>query len=147
MRSYFARHTERLLIRDEDLVRFWEENKITVHYPGDTEREPDLKSLEPGDYSGTGKTAVRYLRDLERDGCYVGADEFDGYVVFTFPYTEKALLERPVYGNAIYVLGADWKRLSRLSKGELLADHTHGITKIVHRSDWFERVKAVLGFR
>jgi len=46
---------------------------------------------------------------------------------------KKALLERPVYGNAIYVLGLDWKRLSRLSKRELLADETHGVTKIVHR--------------
>lgn len=74
MRSYFARHTERLLVRDEDLQRFWDEDKIAVHYPGDTERNPDTRSLDPEDYSGTGKTAVRYLRDLETDGGYVWAE-------------------------------------------------------------------------
>lgn len=52
-----------------------------------------------------------------------------------------------VYGNAVYVLGPDWKRLSRLSKRELLADHTLGVTKIVHRGEWFARVKAALGIR
>ena len=73
MRSYFARHTERLLLRDEDLRRFWKD-KIAVHYPGDTERTPDRRSLEPEAYSGTGKTTVRYLRDLEKDGGYVWAE-------------------------------------------------------------------------
>lgn len=74
MRSYFVRHTEKLLIRDEDLRRFWEGNKIAVHYPGDTERNPDLRSLDSEDYSGTGKTAVRYLRNLEKDGGYLWAE-------------------------------------------------------------------------
>lgn len=74
MRSYFARHTERLSVRDEDLRALWGEDKIAVHYPGDTERAPDLRSLEPEDYSGTGKTAIRYLRDLEENGGYVWAE-------------------------------------------------------------------------
>ena len=43
------------------------------------------------------------------------------------PHTKKALLGRPVYGNAIYVLGPGWKRLSRMSRRELLADDTHGV--------------------
>lgn len=75
MRSYFARHTEWLLVRDEDLRRFWDEDKITVHYPGDTERNPeDQRSLDPRDYSGTGKTAVRRLRELGEGGGYVRAE-------------------------------------------------------------------------
>lgn len=82
---------------------------------------------------------------LGPDGCHVGNDEFDGYVVFTFPGTDRALLERPVYGNAIYVLDSDWRRLSRLSKRELLADRTQGVTKVVHRGDWFARTKRALG--
>ncbi len=57
--------------------RFWDEDRIAVHYPGDTERNPDLKSLDPEDYSGTGKTAVRYLRDLEKDGGYVWVESRD----------------------------------------------------------------------
>ena len=63
------------------------------------------------------------------------------------PHTKKVLLERPVYGNAIYVLGPGWKRLSRMSKQELLADDTHGVTKIVHRGEGFLRVVNALGLR
>lgn len=74
MRSYFARHTERLLIRDEDLLRFWEEGKVAIHYPGETGRDPDTRSLDPEDYSGTGKTAMRRLRELGEDGGYVWAE-------------------------------------------------------------------------
>lgn len=84
---------------------------------------------------------------LGPSGCYVGEDEFNGYVVFTYPRTSKALLECPVYGHAIYVLGPDWERLSRLSKRELLADRARGVTKIVHKGNWFARTKAALGLR
>jgi hypothetical protein len=33
----------------------------------------------------------------------------------------KALLESPVFGNAIYVINSDWKRWPRMTKQELLA--------------------------
>ena len=74
-----------------------------------------------------------------------GLDDFGGYAVFEYPGTEKVLVECAVYGNAIYVIGADWKRLSRLSKRELLASRTRGVTKIVHKGDWFLRTKRALG--
>ena len=112
--------------------------RVLEHYERLGRARPDVR-YEP--------ERIQKAYSLGPDGCYVGADEFDGYVVFTFPSTKKALLERPVYGNAIYVLGPDWKRLSRMSKRELLADHTLGVTKIVHKGDWFQRVKASLGIR
>lgn len=90
---------------------------------------------------------MRRAFSLRPEAWYVGIGEFDGYVVFTFPRTNKALLERPVYGNAVYVLGSDWRRLSRLSKRELLADGALGVTKIVHMGDWFARVVEALGLR
>ncbi len=84
---------------------------------------------------------------LRLERCYVGTDEFEGYVVFTFARTERALLECPVYGNAIYVLGPDWRRLSKLSKQELLSGRTGGVTKIVHTGDWFRRARLALEIR
>jgi hypothetical protein len=110
--------------------------RVLAHYEKLGRVRPDVR-YEP--------ERIRKAYSLGPDGCYVGSDEFDGYVVFTFPRTNKALLERPVYGNAIYVLGPDWKRLSRLSKRELLADETHGVTKIVHKGDLFARTKVALG--
>jgi hypothetical protein len=81
-------------------------HRVLAHYEKLGRIRPDVR-YEP--------ERIRRAYSLGPDGCYVGADEFDGYVVFTFPRTNKALLERPVYGNAVYVLGPDWKRLSRLS--------------------------------
>ncbi len=108
------------------------------HYESVGARDPDLRY-------DMGRLEKAY--SLGPSGCYTGLDEFEGYVVFTFPRTEKALLECPVYGHAIYILGSDWKRLSRLSKQELLNDAASGVTKIVHRGDWFARTKRALGLR
>ena len=112
--------------------------RVLAHYEKLGRVRPDVR-YEP--------ERIRRAYSLGPDGCFVGADEFDGYVVFTFPGTRKALLERPVYGNAVYVLGSDWKRLSRMSKRDFLADGTLGVTKIVHRGDWFLRVVNALGLR
>jgi hypothetical protein len=84
---------------------------------------------------------------LGPERCYIGTDEFDGYVVFTFAGTDRALLECPVYGNAIYVLGPDWRGLSKMSKQELLSGRPRGVDKIVHRGNWFRRAKVALGIR
>ena len=60
-----------------------------------------------------------------------------GYGKVMFARTEKVLFEGPVYGNAIYILGPDWRRLSRMSKQELLSGRARGINKIVHKGNWF----------
>lgn len=97
---------------------------------------------------------VRYEREritkalsLRPDQYYVGIDEFEGYMVLTFARTPRVLMECPIFGNAIYVIKSDWKRLSRMSKRELLAHRSDQVTKIVHKGDWFRRVKLELGIR
>jgi hypothetical protein len=96
---------------------------------------------------------IRYERErikkafsLQPDRCYVGQDEFEGYIVLTFAHTPRALLECPVFGNAIYIIDSDWKRWSRMSKRELL-HRANGVTRIIHKGDWFWRVKGELGIR
>lgn len=97
---------------------------------------------------------IRYEREritkalsLRPEQYYVGMDEFEGYMVLTFARTSKVLMECPIFGNAIYILRSDWKRLSRLSKRELLTHRSGQVTKIVHKGDWFRRVKLELGIR
>ncbi|MDP9476741.1 MAG: hypothetical protein M3R38_13825 [Actinomycetota bacterium] len=97
---------------------------------------------------------VRYEREritkalsLRPNEYYVGMDEFEGYIVLTFARTPRVLMECPVFGNAIYVIKSDWKRLSRMSKRALLAQRSDQVTKIVHKGDWFRRVKLELGIR
>jgi hypothetical protein len=68
---------------------------------------------------------------------YEEKDGVEGYIVFTFPYTSKALLENPIYGNAIYVIGSDWEYWSKRPKHELVdeAERSGEVKKIPHQGD------------
>ncbi len=55
---------------------------------------------------------------------------------FPFSHTEKVLLECLVFGNAIYVIHSDWKRLSRTTKQDLLTRRSREVTRILHRGGW-----------
>lgn len=78
MYSYFIRHTPALLVADEDLEQLWEEDRIAVHYPdtGSRREEEDNRSLDPADYEGRGRTAMRYLQDMANNGGYIWAESF-----------------------------------------------------------------------
>ena len=46
-RSYFFRHTPVVLVRREDMERLWEEDRVAVHFPGDTANNArDSESLD-----------------------------------------------------------------------------------------------------
>ena len=75
-----------------------------------------------------------------------GRSEFEGYIVLTFAHTLRALLECPVFDNAINILDSDWKRWSRMTKLRLV-HRSDQVTWIVHKGDWFWRVKQELGIR
>jgi hypothetical protein len=110
--------------------------RLRSHYEGLQHRNPRVR-YDP--------ERIEKAFSLGPERCYIGTDEFDGYVVFTFTRTKRVLLECPVYGNAIYVLGPDWKVLSKMSKQDLLSGYASGVTKIVHKGAWFGRVKLALG--
>jgi hypothetical protein len=76
MRSYFVRHTEKLTIRDADLKKRWDEDRVAIHYPDerDGRKSEDSRSLEPEDYKGRDKTSISRLVELARDGGYVWAE-------------------------------------------------------------------------
>lgn len=100
MRSYFIRHTEKLLIQDEELMKFWNEDRIAIHYPdkpSGRERE-DSHSLNPNDYKKGDKTAVARLVELAADGGYVRTESFvsEGKVAkvgYVEPQTEVELCD------------------------------------------------------
>jgi hypothetical protein len=84
---------------------------------------------------------VRGLAPLE---CYVGSDEFEGYFAFTFAGTERALLEHPIRGNAVYIIERDWRSLCQLPKYELLTEYGHEVGRVIHRGDWELRLRRLL---
>jgi len=82
----------------------------------------------------------------EKTEVIVGAHEFDGYFIFTFPEVKTFVLDCPIYGNAIYVIKGSWKKiktLSKLSKGEILNKYPN-TKRIIHKGEWWKRLSKLL---
>lgn len=110
----------------------WDFGTVRAHFRTLSRRRTDLQ----WDISRL-KTAES-LRPVE---CWIGQDEFDGYVVYVFRGGKMALLDHPLKGNACYILRGDWRALARLSKYELLTEYQKRVTRIVHRGDWKHRLR------
>jgi methyl coenzyme M reductase alpha subunit len=67
-----------------------------------------------------------YVRGSGSFGAYVGAKYADDLVVF----------ENVNYGNALYVLYADWEDVSRRSRLDLLRGTNANFDRIVHGPSW-----------
>lgn len=89
---------------------------------------------------------LKKICSLKPNACYVGKVEWEGYAVFTFDHTPKAVLECLHEGNALYIIEADWRKHVRQSKGELMMN-PHVATRVTHRGDWLRRVRKKLGRR
>lgn len=73
----------------------------------------------------------------------IGQAGFQGYVVFGFPKRNLYILECTKINNATYVFGTDWKRLSQMTKAEILNDNLQ-TDRIIHRTSWYPRVRHLL---
>lgn len=89
------------------------------------------------------KQRLELIYSLKPSELYIGSDEFKRYVVFYFDQACKAVLECPIFGNAIYVIDGGWKYLSQLTKAELM-DYPDEVQRITHKGDWFSRLKKIL---
>ncbi|HSX33134.1 MAG TPA: hypothetical protein VLF91_02240 [Candidatus Saccharimonadales bacterium] len=74
----------------------------------------------------------------------VGHGGFTGYVIFGFPKKGIYVLESILYGNATYVLGEDWEKISQMTKAQILNNDLHR-QRIVHLRNWFEKIRQLLG--
>ena len=76
--SYFIRHTKKLRVKDDDVKRLWEENKVAIHYPGFMDQENN--SLDPEDYKDKKKnnpgaySAMKVFKELNDFGGYIWAE-------------------------------------------------------------------------
>lgn len=80
--------------------------------------------------------------NLNPSDCYISQDGFNRYIAFCFDWTEKVVLECPIYGNAIYVVKGDWKEITKLHKWQ--ASRLSQVTVIRHSDTWFSRLKSNL---
>lgn len=99
--------------------------------------------LDRGQLENFDQERLDKILSLPRNGLLKGKAGFYGYIVLLFAHTDKALMECPVYANAIYVLDSSEERLLRMNKQELLASGE--AKRIFHTGDWYQRVKQEFG--
>lgn len=68
---------------------------------------------------------------------YIGAQIRDDLVV----------LENPIHGNAVYVLGSDWAEVSQRSRIDLLRDENAHYDRVVHTPGWDKRLRDIIDSR
>lgn len=114
---------------------------IKRYYEQRRRHEPDLK------YD---ITRIERAEELgPEDPPWEGPDGFEGYIIYTFPDTSKALMECPEWGNAAYVIHKDWENWSQMDKQQLMAEAAEQggeVTRIPHTGeDWPAKVRRALG--
>lgn len=107
-----------------------------------TELEPLIKQAPEGN-----KVVIEYrLQSISKykpDFVAVGEAGFWGYIIFGFKDKNVYICESPIYGNATYIFGKDWKTLSKMSKAEILRNDLQE-ERIIHRQDWESLLRRAL---
>jgi hypothetical protein len=79
MQTFFIRHTNRLDISETLRQSLWDQRRIAVHYPQDSNGKlsaNDNESLNPADYEGKAKSVIGIFTLLGNEGGYVCAQYF-----------------------------------------------------------------------
>src|SRR5947207_360781 len=103
MNTYFIRHNTGIWIDDETRRRLWDERRIAIHFgraPYTAKKAArDCSSINPDDYAGSGRSCMRILAEIAKDGGYICAQHY--------PHTEWMLgLIKP--GSKIELLKGKW---------------------------------------
>ena len=86
----------------------------------------------------------RIIETFKPIQCFIGKNEFDGYLVFLLERSSKVICDNPIVGNAVYILDGDWKNLSQQSKAELLDHHRDNVARVIHTGDWIWRIRQAI---
>lgn len=99
--TYFVRHTHKLDIDLETRDLLWAERRVAVHFPEDNRGflDVDSESLNPDDYQGSARTAIRYIVQLASSGGYVCA-EYHG--------RPQVLVGRVAPGSQVELMQGTW---------------------------------------
>lgn len=103
---------------------------------------PIVKEL-PGGNQAVAWHRLEFMQTFEPSFTAVGAGGFRGYIVFGFPQAKLYFVESLHYGNATYVFGDDWERLSQMTKAEILNGDLQQ-ARIIHTAGWEGRIRSAL---
>lgn len=135
MLTFFVRHTGDLGVDDDMLEGIWNERKIGIHFPWDIRNRdrqgPDSTSIDPNDYDGANRAAMRTLVELARDG---------GYVCARYRGHESLLIGKVAPNSEIELLYGLWGEMYRELRGRvaimktLQLNDAREVTEIDHLS-------------
>ena len=80
LKSYFIRHTRKILVNADVIEKIFDENKVAIHFPGSGKE--DSESTEPEDYGKRGEgrggegRAIKCFKKLYENGGYVWAEYY-----------------------------------------------------------------------
>ncbi|MEN3116029.1 hypothetical protein ABDE09_12860, partial [Lacticaseibacillus paracasei] len=89
------------------------------------------------------KERFNYIESFKPDAEYRGIANYNGYVVFCFENKKIYVLDSAIYGNAIYIFSDSWKKLSKLSKQEIIRGNLEK-KRIIHSPNWKRELKKEL---
>ncbi|WP_423141793.1 hypothetical protein ACOYW6_00025 [Parablastomonas sp. CN1-191] len=86
---------------------------------------------------------IRVLDRLGHDGFILGAGKFLGY--FGVKFGDRLVaLENLEYGNALYLFGADWERLTQFSRTELIKRRDPSVHRLPHLRGWQSAIRKLI---
>jgi hypothetical protein len=115
----------------------WTFDRLFQHYSVLMKRHPEVE-WQP--------ERLRFVQTLRPSSYVVGRDDFEGYCVFLFDWTHRALLEHPIKGNAVYIFQEFELSLTRLTKAQMRA-RQRTVERVIHIGDWQTRIWHVLRSR
>ena len=86
---------------------------------------------------------VKTIAKYKPTSIIIGKGGFKGYWIFEFADKELYILESLYYGDATYVMGNNWERVSQMTKSEILNNDLHK-NRLVHRLGWEKYIDGIL---
>jgi hypothetical protein len=114
MSTYFVRHTEQLAVPNSTIFPLWRNHWIAIHYPEQRDQGlggADNTSLDPNDYSGTGRASMKTLSRLGAEGGYVWAE---------YRNHPSCLVGKVVAGTPIELHRDKWRETDRPGREAVL---------------------------
>lgn len=86
---------------------------------------------------------LKLINEHNPDFMALGRGGFSGYIVLGFEKQRIYTLESIYYGNATYIFGNEWEKLSKMTKAEILNNKLQK-DRIIHRESWDRSIHELL---
>lgn len=83
---------------------------------------------------------INFFKNYKEDFAAIGTGGFKGYIVLGYPQKNLYICECFYHGNATYILGENWKTITKLTKKEII-DGSMSKERVIHDKNWEANLK------